>query len=230
MHPDDDGRGQDEERGEGHREHAPASSLDAIDDGPKLPQLGEDLLDLSVFVVGVLRRRSHRPILARRTVDVHRRTEAIVGDRVVTLYSSGSPGVEPPMLYARAADLVAVTHAAFIAFLLVGGFVAWRRPRLVWVHVPAVVVTAVVFAFGADCPLTDLEKYLRREAGERAYRDGFIAHYLLPMVPDGARAVVVPVVVVVVTAIAYAGYIVRRHRAGTEPALTPPTASAAGRR
>jgi hypothetical protein len=134
------------------------------------------------------------------------------------------------MLYARAADLVAVTHAAFIAFLLVGGFVAWRRPRLVWAHIPAVAVTSAVFALGADCPLTDVEKYLRHEAGERAYRDGFIAHYLLPMVPDGARAVIVPVVVVVVTAIAYAGYIVRRHRAGAEPRLTAQPASAAGRR
>jgi hypothetical protein len=62
------------------------------------------------------------------------------------------------MLYARAADLVAVTHAAYIAFLLVGVFVAWLRPRLVWAHVPAVAVTAAVFALGADCPLTDIRR------------------------------------------------------------------------
>jgi len=74
------------------------------------------------------------------------------------------------MLYARSADLVAITHAAFIVFLLVGGFVAWRLPRLVLVHIPAVVVTAALFAFGADCPLTDLEKYLRHRSGEPAYR------------------------------------------------------------
>ena len=53
------------------------------------------------------------------------------------------------MLYARGADLVAITHAAFIAFLLVGGFLAWRWPRLVWAHLPSVVLTAMVFAFGA---------------------------------------------------------------------------------
>jgi hypothetical protein len=95
-----------------------------------------------------------------------------------------------------------------------------------------VVVTAVIFAFGADCPLTDLEKYFRREAGERAYRDGFIAHYLLPMVPDGVRTVMVPVVVVVVNAAAYAGYIARRRRAraGPGPGLTAPTGSALSRR
>jgi hypothetical protein len=124
------------------------------------------------------------------------------------------------MLYARAADVVAVTHAAFIAFLLIGGFLAWRWPRLVWAHLPAVVVTAAVFAFGADCPLTDLEKYFRRHAGERAYRDGFIAHYLLPMVPDDVRTVAVPLFVVGVNAAVYAGYAARRRHASTGPGLT----------
>ncbi len=124
------------------------------------------------------------------------------------------------MLYARAADVVAATHGTFIAFLLVGGFLAWRWPRLVWTHVPAVVITAAVFALGADCPLTDLEKQFRRQAGGRAYRDGFIAHYLLPMVPDGARTVAVPLLVVVVDAAAYAGYVAVRRRAGTGPRLT----------
>jgi hypothetical protein len=121
------------------------------------------------------------------------------------------------MVYARSADLVAIVHAAFIVFLLVGGFAAWRRPWVAWVHVPAVIVTATVFAFGADCPLTDLEKFLRRQAGESAYRDGFVAHYLLPMLPDGARAVAVPVFVVVVNAAAYSGYIARRRRAAAVP-------------
>src|SRR5919197_1747377 len=127
------------------------------------------------------------------------------------------------MLNARSADLVAIVHAAFIVFLLAGGFLAWRRPWLVWVHLPAVAVTAVVFAFGADCPLTDLEKFFRRQAGEHAYRDGFIAHYLLPMLPDGVRVVVVPVFVVVVNAAAYAGYVARRRRAGSESGLDAPT-------
>jgi Protein of Unknown function (DUF2784) len=134
------------------------------------------------------------------------------------------------MLYARSADLVAITHAAFIAFLLVGGYAAWRFRRLVWVHIPAVVLTAAIFAFGADCPLTDLEKYLRHQAGEPAYRGGFIAHYVLPMVPDGARAVAVPVVVVLVTAAAYTRYIGRRRRASTEPTLTARTAPTPDRR
>jgi Protein of Unknown function (DUF2784) len=134
------------------------------------------------------------------------------------------------MLFARAADLVVIVHVAFIAFVLLGGYAAWRWPRLVWVHVPSVVVIGVLFAFGADCPLTDLEKYLRRQAGESVYRDGFVAHYLVPGAPDDVRSVVLPVVVVTLTAIAYAGLLRRarpsrpaRRAAGTRPRVSAPT-------
>jgi Protein of Unknown function (DUF2784) len=134
------------------------------------------------------------------------------------------------MLLTRAADLVVIVHAAFIAFVLVGGYLAWRWPRLVWVHVPSVAVIGVLFAFGADCPLTDLEKFLRREAGETVYRDGFVAHYLLPGVPAGVRAAVLPAVVVTLTVIAYAGCVRRarlsrrdRAAAGTRRRVSEPT-------
>jgi hypothetical protein len=134
------------------------------------------------------------------------------------------------MLYAGSADFVAILHAGFIAFLLVGGFLAWRWPRLVWTHIPAVLVTAAVFALGADCPLTDLEKHLRRQAAERPYRGGFIAHYLLPIVPDGVRTVAVPLFVVVVSSTAYAGYLKRRHRDRTGTELAEGTGRSASRR
>jgi hypothetical protein len=132
------------------------------------------------------------------------------------------------MLYARAADLVVIVHIAFIAFAVLGGYATWRWPRLVWVHVPAVAVIGLLFAFGADCPLTDLEKYLRRQAGEAVYREGFVAHYLLPGVPDGVRAVVLPIVVVTLTAIAYAGRLQRARPSspGRAAASTRPPVSA----
>lgn len=127
------------------------------------------------------------------------------------------------MLYARAADVVVVVHAAFIAFVLVGGFAAWRWRRLLWAHVLAVLFTGGLFLFGADCPLTDLERYLRRQAGGPVYRDGFVAHYLLPGVPGGVRAVVLPVIVVGLTVIAYGGCWRRAHP-------SRPTRAAAGTR
>jgi Protein of Unknown function (DUF2784) len=124
------------------------------------------------------------------------------------------------MLYAPAADLVVVLHLAFIVFVLAGGYMAWRWPRLAWAHIPALAIVATLFALSADCPLTDLEKYLRREAGQSAYQDGFVAHYLAPGVPDGLRAVGQLALVAVLTIGAYVGNVARRRRAGAAPALT----------
>jgi hypothetical protein len=131
------------------------------------------------------------------------------------------------MPYGLAADLVVVVHVAFIAFVLVGGYAAWRWPRLLWAHVPALALTVTLFAFGADCPLTDLERYLRREAGEAVYRDGFVAHYLVPGVPDGVRGVLLPVAVITLTAIAYSGCWRRARPSRRAPAAgaTSPPAS-----
>jgi hypothetical protein len=137
------------------------------------------------------------------------------------------------MLYAAAADLVVVAHVAFIAFVLFGGYAAWRWPRLLWAQVPAVVVTAVLFSFGADCPLTNLEKFLREQAGQPVYGGGFVAHYLVPGVPGSYRAVVLPVVVALLSAGAYLGCLTRwqrrRHRV-TNAAPTNRTVMASGRR
>ena len=135
------------------------------------------------------------------------------------------------MLYGPAADLVVVVHAALVIFVLVGGYLAWRWPRVVWAHLPAVAVVSTLFVFGADCPLTDLEKYLRGEAGQSVYHDGFIAHYLLPGLPDGVRAVVVPVSVVAATVGAYLRIASRQRRRsqgsgeGDGPTMSAPVAS-----
>jgi Protein of Unknown function (DUF2784) len=124
------------------------------------------------------------------------------------------------MLYARAADVVAATHGTFIAFLLVGGFLAWRWPRLVWTHVPAVVVTAAVFALGADCPLTDLEKQFRRQRVGGHTGTASSPTICCQWSPTALGPLPCPLLVVVVDAAAYAGYVAVRRRAGTGPRLT----------
>jgi hypothetical protein len=116
-----------------------------------------------------------------------------------------------------AADLTVVAHLAFVALVLAGGFVAWRRPGVLRLHLPAVAVSAVLAVRGLDCPLTEVEKWLRRQAGDPVYEGGFIAHYLVepvyapgttPTVRVGLRVFTIAVVV-----IAYLGFARRRHNA-----------------
>ena len=74
------------------------------------------------------------------------------------------------------ADAVAVVHAACVVLMVVGGLVALRHPRLLWVHLPVAAAIAAVYLVGADCPLTDLETALR---GGEGFDGGFLGHYLL---------------------------------------------------
>lgn len=85
------------------------------------------------------------------------------------------------MPYGLLADAVVVLHLAFVAFAVGGGFLAWRWPRLLWLHVPALAWAAWIELSGGICPLTPLENALRHHAGEQGYAVGFIEHYLHPL-------------------------------------------------
>ena len=84
-------------------------------------------------------------------------------------------------MYRLLTDLVVLLHAGFVAFVAAGGLLVWRRPRLAWVHLPAVVWAVGIEWSGAICPLTPLEVWLRRRAGQTGYRGDFIDHYVLPL-------------------------------------------------
>jgi hypothetical protein len=86
------------------------------------------------------------------------------------------------MLYRVLADLVALTHLAFIVFALLGGLLALRWRWVPWAHVPAVAWGAAVEFFGWFCPLTPLENLLHRVGDSAGYSGGFIAHYLTPLI------------------------------------------------
>jgi hypothetical protein len=55
------------------------------------------------------------------------------------------------------ADLLVALHLAFVVFVVAGGLLVLRWPRLAWVHVPAAVWGALVEVTGWICPLTPVE-------------------------------------------------------------------------
>lgn len=90
------------------------------------------------------------------------------------------------MPYALLADVVLLLHGVFIAFVVLGGLLVWRRPRLGWLHLTAVAWAVWIAWAGWICPLTPLENALRRAAGQTGYGGSFIEHYLLPLIyPEG---------------------------------------------
>ena len=80
-----------------------------------------------------------------------------------------------------AADLVALTHFAFVLFVVLGGLLVLRWRRVAWVHLPCAVWGALIEFTGCICPLTPLENWLRRRAGGADYSGGFIEHYVMPI-------------------------------------------------
>jgi hypothetical protein len=85
------------------------------------------------------------------------------------------------MLRATLADLVVAAHLAFVAFALLGGLLALRWPRAVWLHGPAAVWAVLVEWLGWTCPLTPLENALRRAAGEPGHASDFLERWALPL-------------------------------------------------
>ena len=93
------------------------------------------------------------------------------------------------MAYRILADALLVVHLAFIAFVIAGGWLVLRWPRLAWLHLPAALWGAFVEFSGTLCPLTPWELSLRAQAGQAGWQGGFIEHYLLPVVyPEGLTA------------------------------------------
>lgn len=89
-------------------------------------------------------------------------------------------------IYPLLADAVVVVHLGFILFVVLGGLWVARWPRLIWLHVPAVVWGVVVEFAGWTCPLTPLENWLRYRGGGAGYHSDFVAHYILPLLYPAA--------------------------------------------
>jgi hypothetical protein len=119
------------------------------------------------------------------------------------------------VLYRAAADAVLLLHLAFVLFVVLGGFLVLRRPKLAWLHVPAALWGALIEFVGWICPLTPLEVALRQAAGSAGYSGDFLEHYLVAvMYPEGLTREVqfaLGAVVVVLNAAIYAA-VLRRAR------------------
>lgn len=115
------------------------------------------------------------------------------------------------MIWSAIADGLVVVHFAFTAFVIFGGFLTWRSPRIALAHLPALAWGCWIELSHAVCPLTPLENHWRHLAGEAGYREGFLAHYLVRVLyPPGLTwqiQGVLAVLLITVNVVAYAGLI-----------------------
>ena len=119
------------------------------------------------------------------------------------------------MVYRALADAVVIVHFLFVAFVVLGGFLAWRWRRVAWVHLPAALWGVAIEFGGWICPLTPLENALRVRAGLAAYTGGFVEHHVTAwLYPAGLtplRQAVLGTLALLVNVAAY-GVLWRRQR------------------
>ena len=82
------------------------------------------------------------------------------------------------MPYRIAADLVLLSHFAFVMFAVFGAALVFFRPVLLWMHLAVVIWSSLVNLASWTCPLTPLEQALRTRAGQFGYSGGFVQHYV----------------------------------------------------
>jgi hypothetical protein len=119
-----------------------------------------------------------------------------------------------------AAGAVVLLHVAFVIFVVVGGLLAIRWPRVIWIHIPAAFWGVLIEVAGWVCPLTPLENYLREQGGAAGYQGDFIAHYIVPVLyPAGLtrdRQLVLGGFAFAVNAVVYGDVVLLRRRRGVK--------------
>jgi len=91
-------------------------------------------------------------------------------------------------IYSLLADVILVIHFAFVVFVVLGfvlilaGLLAkwsWIHHRAFRIaHLAAIAVVVLQAWLGQICPLTIWENALRQRAGQSAYDESFIQHWL----------------------------------------------------
>jgi hypothetical protein len=96
------------------------------------------------------------------------------------------------------ADLILVLHAGIVSFVVAGqlmfvagGVLGWAWVRCAWIRLAHLALMAFVMLqswAGLTCPLTGWEQTLRQRAGQTAYAESFIEHWLSRLIFFSAPA------------------------------------------
>ncbi|GIF38485.1 DUF2784 domain-containing protein [Actinoplanes xinjiangensis] len=118
------------------------------------------------------------------------------------------------MGYRVLAEATMVVHFLFIAFVVLGGFLAWRWPAALWLHLAAAAWGLCIVVFALNCPLTWVEDWARERAGQSGLARGFIDTYLTGVMYPERYLNEVRLLIAVVVAVSYAGVVIRWRRRG----------------
>lgn len=103
-------------------------------------------------------------------------------------------------------EVVVVLHFAFLAFVVLGGFVAWRWRGAIYAHLAVAVWAILSLTVDLTCPLTVWENDLRALAGMPLLETGFIDHYIDGVWYPESAATLVQLVLGTVVLVSWVGF------------------------
>lgn len=115
-------------------------------------------------------------------------------------------------MHSLLADAVMLAHFGFLAFLALGGFLAWRYRWVIVAHAAAVGWGLLSVLVGVQCPLTAWEDRFRRLAGEQGLPRGFVDTYLTGVVYPADHVLAAQLLVAGLVAASWVGLAVRSSR------------------
>ncbi|GAB3717085.1 DUF2784 domain-containing protein [Nocardiopsis nanhaiensis] len=123
------------------------------------------------------------------------------------------------MIYRVIGEGAMVLHMAFLVYVVIGGFIAWRWPRTFWTHLPCAAYALGIAVIGWHCPLTYVEDWGREMAGQSGLPDaGFMEHYLADVIYPAEHELTMRILVGVCVAISWIGLIYFHRKRRTSQA------------
>ena len=118
------------------------------------------------------------------------------------------------MGYRLLTTAILVVHFGFLAYLLLGGFLAWRWRWTIWPHLAAAGWAVTIVVGKVVCPLTYAEHWSRRQAGElgAATTEGFIDRYVEGVLYPARFTTLAQFLLALVVAASWTGLALRHHR------------------
>ncbi|RRS00728.1 DUF2784 domain-containing protein [Glycomyces terrestris] len=127
------------------------------------------------------------------------------------------------MFYRILADATMIVHFMFLAYVVAGGFIAWRWPRTWFAHAAVAVYGTFNGIIQFVCPLTPLEHHWRLKAGQAGLEPaGFVETYLIGVVYPAEHWPTVQLTAAAVVLASWIGLAIRLRRKRLVNADTAP--------
>jgi hypothetical protein len=109
-------------------------------------------------------------------------------------------------------DITVGVHFVVMAYIVFGGFLAWKWRRTLTVHLLFIAWAVLSLIVPVVCPLTWLENYFRHLGGLPSLQGGFIDTYLTGVLYPANDVLLVQIVAGVIVVVSWIGVALRSPR------------------